>query len=249
MEEREAKRVWKEACEKFFCEIPDPTSRRMMDFYLGVLKDGGWDGEFESEDERKLVKFMIEATSEFEKIKNEVRKRYHENASKQRNDALKAIIKSFTMDEEDFESPNLKNVSTFVSNYMRERGSRPFLYGLYEFLLMQIGKPQICYWDCNDAALTDTGVKNFPSDAARLMCVTLHAKPQDSSSDGTRRWHLNCNLKDSTIQNILAIFPSHREFKELDIRPTGRRGDTAFNRSKDALDVTFPLCCSCCAVS
>ena len=243
-----SQKLWREYCEKFFCENPDPKSRRIMDCYMIMLQTGRCDVK---EDERVVAMFaaMSKSISEFERIKNEVRHRYHQNASKKREHTLKETIRSFVKasEDEDFELPNLQDVKTFSSNYGQARGCQPFVYGLCEFLRMQIGKSQVYYWDCNDVALTDTGVDNFASDAARLMCANLQTKPQDASKDGTRRWHMNRNLKDSTIQKILSIFPSLRELKRSSVRPTGRRGETAFDRSKDALDSHYSNCC--CAVS
>ena len=166
-------KLWREICEKFFCENPDPQSQRMMDYYMDVLQNGRCDAKVK---ESPVVVAMFDAMtstsiSEFEKIKNEVRQHYHQNASKQRQIALRDTIQSFvkTSEDEDFQSPNLEDVKNFARTYGEARGCQPFVYGLCEFLHMQIGKSKIYYWECNDAAITDTEVKCFASDAAKLM--------------------------------------------------------------------------------
>ena len=162
------------------------------------------------------------------------------------NSLFSAMFK--TSEDEDFQSPNLEDVEKFARTYGEARGCQPFVYGLCEFLRVQIGKSKIYYWECNDAAITDTGVKCFASDAAKLMCATLQVKPQDASKDGTRRWHMNGKLKDSTIRKVLNIFPSIRKLKRSDVRPTGRRGETAFDRDISAIQTQIEGNC-CCLVS
>jgi hypothetical protein len=228
----------------------------MMDYYMDVLQDGRCDAKVK-ESGRVVAMFdsmTSTSISEFEKIKNDVRRRYHQNASIQRQNSLRDRIieyKSFvkkTSENEDFQSPNLEDVKIFATIYGEARGCQPFVYGLCEFLRMQLGKSKIYYWECNDAAITDTGVKCFASDAAKLMCATLQVQPEDASKDGTRRWHMNGKLKDSTIRKILDILPSIYKLKRSDVRPTGRRGETAFDRDVSAIQTQIEGNC-CCLVS